>query len=377
MKMIPKLKKYISDKVFLWFEQPNRYLITDPLIYEIIKIYSTSENNTVFLDKVHHLTSLDIDQIDSIYRELDNQFKDFKKTNNPPNYLQVPFDIKQRKFSIIYDLGSTVVKVYYSNSKLKSFLHPPLAHLVVHNNDAEINTVFDVQIVNHCICFFQNKKFIQKFEKNEPHLLQGKFNIRLLSAIHNNTEQEWIASLHASSIASGEEAVLIIGKSGQGKSTFTSHLMASGYDFVADDLTPLKSNDLKVYPHPTGISIKQGAFESLHNKIPNFDRLPTTFKNVDKGNIKYIPPKTKITDYTKGYDVKKIVVIQYQPESTTSLKPIEFDEALNVLIPDSWISPHECHARQFMDWISQLEFFSLRYSKTTEAIKRFETILKP
>ena len=79
MKMIPKLKKYISDKVFLWFEQPNRYLITDPLIYEIIKIYSTSENNTVFLDKVHHLTSLDIDQIDSIYRELDNQFKDLKK----------------------------------------------------------------------------------------------------------------------------------------------------------------------------------------------------------------------------------------------------------------------------------------------------------
>jgi hypothetical protein len=44
---------------------------------------------------------------------------------------------------------------------------------------------------------------------------------------------------------------------------------------------------------------------------------------------------------------------------------------MEIFVPDSWISPEETHANDFMDWIESLSFYELTYSNTPEALEVF------
>ena len=69
-----------------------------------------------------------------------------------------------------------------------------------------------------------------------------------------------------------------------------------------------------------------------------------------------------------------MVSIHYKPESKTELKEIPFSEAMAVFVPDSWISPKETHAKEFMEWMVCLSFYELTYSNTTEALDVFSNL---
>lgn len=68
--------------------------------------------------------------------------------------------------------------------------------------------------------------------------------------------------------------------------------------------------------------------------------------------------------------------INYKPHSKTELKEIAFSEAMEIFLPDSWISPKKEHAKEFMNWIECLTFYELTYSNTEEAIKVFSKLFR-
>jgi hypothetical protein len=47
---------------------------------------------------------------------------------------------------------------------------------------------------------------------------------------------------------------------------------------------------------------------------------------------------------------------------------------MEIFVPDSWISPKEMHAKEFMMWIEQLSFYELTYSNTQEATEVFSKL---
>lgn len=373
--IVPKLKKKIFDKFMLWFEKSNQYMIVDSFVDALIEHYLNSENKNDFLQKASLSFDLEKNLLSNIHAELETNFKHLDLDSEDLEVSKLSLDKNQRKIECTYRIGQTIVKVFFSDEKVQELIHPQIAHTI--SNTASLNNtvVFDINFIDHHFYLYENETFVKAFTANNAHLLQGKFTMRLLCAIHQNTESEWIASLHASTIASHRDAVLIVGKSGQGKSTFTAHLMAAGYQLVADDLTPLKSNTQKVYPYPSGISIKKGAFSSLKHKISNFEELPEVFKSRDKGHIKYIPSINEIDDYQKGFNSKVVLLINYEPNAKTQLETIPFEKALNVVIADSWISPLEENAKQFMEWVGTLKYFELTYSNTDEAIGLFDQLL--
>ena len=374
--IVPKLKKKIFDKFMLWFEKSNQYMITDPFVDGLIEHYLDSKSKKDFVFKASLSFDLDENLLSNIHTELEANFKSLDLDSDNEEVQKLSLDKDQRKIECAYRIGQTVVKVFYSDEKVKELIHPQIAHTRIDVTDLNNPFIFDISFIGHHFYLYENETFVKAFTANNPHLLQGKFAMRLLCAIHHNSESEWIASLHASTVAFHDDAILIVGKSGQGKSTFTAHLMAAGYQLVADDLTPLKSNTQQVYPYPSGISIKKGAFGSLKHKISNFEELPEVFKSHEKGHIKYIPSINEIDNYQKGFNSKIVLLINYEPSATTQLETISFEKALNVIIVDSWISPLEENAKQFMDWVGTLKYFELTYSNTDEAIDLFNQLLK-
>lgn len=197
--------------------------------------------------------------------------------------------------------------------------------------------------------------------------------MQLLCVIHDKTENDWLGTIHASTVTNEKEAILVIGKSGKGKSTFTAHAMAAGLNLVADDFSPILAKNSHVYTYPGAISIKSGAFESLSKMIPGFDNLPLVFKGEEKGSVKFVVP-FQIERSTQSYPCQKMVSIHYKPKAKTSLKEIKFSEAMEIFVPDSWISPKEAHATEFIEWINGMSFYELTYSNTKEALDVFSKL---
>lgn len=151
--------------------------------------------------------------------------------------------------------------------------------------------------------------------------------------------------------------------------------MTAGMHLVADDFSAILAKNKHFYTYPGAISIKSGAFDSLSKIIPNFDQLPLVFKGQEKGSVKFVVPLQNLSA-KQSYPCKKMVSICYKPQSKTELKEIAFSKAMEIFVPDSWISPKEIHAKAFMNWIEQLSFFELTYSNTQEALEVFSKLFK-
>lgn len=67
------------------------------------------------------------------------------------------------------------------------------------------------------------------------------------------------AILHGAAVGAGGRALLILGDSGQGKSTLAQGLVDAGCGFLADDHLPLATDGRHLLAFPTGSAVKQGA----------------------------------------------------------------------------------------------------------------------
>ncbi|NNK83045.1 MAG: hypothetical protein HKO92_07965 [Flavobacteriaceae bacterium] len=259
--------------------------------------------------------------------------------------------------------------------KLKSIIHPQLEHLEIQEPIAPITSVFDIYKEDDQLLLFKDYNFIGNYSVNNYHLLQGKFAMELLCSINENNESDWLGTFHASTVKKNNKGIMLIGDSGSGKSTFTALMMSNGFNLVADDISPILANDLKVYPYPAGVSIKSGAFKTLNTIIPDFKLLKEVYVNPYKGYVKYIPSRN--TDYIKqGTDSNTLIHINYKPNSKTIIEPFDLNEALQILIPESWLESSKTNAKRFMEWLKQLNCYKLTYSNYKEAINLVSELIE-
>jgi hypothetical protein len=369
------LYKTAEEKTIVWVENSNEYVVlentTADIIKEISKGISIHEIAETLSKKL--LTPLK-ETLDFI---LDIEKRFFEPKNSmKSDLLDVYKDIKTPKsFEFVkhYKVNNVVFKVSYFSEEELSHVHPKFAHLVVENT-VRFDYEFDVFIDNHFIILMVEKKLIGAWDKKNIHFFQGKFSMELIQKIHQKEENEWMGVFHASAISNEEKSILLLGDSGNGKSTSLALLQANDFTCLADDFVPMDIDKKEVYSFPAAISIKKNSLQTL---LPIYPELKTTaeyyFKRLNK-TVRYLKPNN--TNYFKHLPCNDLVFIKYEKGADLICEKISKINALEQLIPDSWLSPKKENAQLFLDWFDTLHCYQLTYSKNEEMIEAVSKIFK-
>jgi len=369
--LAPVEQLLIGDFWVLWYEQSNTYSIVNTEFKLLLDEYLVSESKTQFLN--------------SLYLEEDKELQN-KITENLFSYLQdcnspysipttsnsISLDKTQRYISKQYTFKNKTIQVHYCSELVSKTIHPSISHYC-NNSKSKVDVIFDIYLKEDHLHLFKNEELISYVPKKDYHYIQGKFIMQLLCELHDKKEDDWIGSLHGSTITDENNAILFIGKSGKGKSTLCALLANTDLKLLADDVSPLHSKDQNIYYNPSAISIKQGAFKLLNPLVNNFDKLPIVNFNKTKGNLKYLPCTKPKQNY---YPCRTIILVNYKPESKTLLEPVSIKTILETIIEDSWLSPKAKHAKQFLNWLKNMKLYQLTYSDTTCVTKEVSNLFK-
>lgn len=371
----PKHITQLSNSWVLWFEAPNQYLVISNSTKGLLDIFLHSESEQDFEKRLK--ASLNHSQKNSkaYYTEL-SEFLNAANTSPKLDATDHQIGMPMLNTSYIvetYGFGKISLAVNYGSVAIQNLIHPQWAHATVLEGEIA-SAVFDILQMDHHLYLFRNKTYIGHYAVTDYHLLQGQFALQLINSLYNKTESEWIATFHASTVCNDKEAIMIIGDSGNGKSTLAAVLMANGLDVLADDFSPLSAENQELYRFPSGISIKEGAFSTLKPMFQDFEQFPiytSTSKNV---KIKYIPPMADFGKAASHFPCKKIVMVNYDANAKSEMKTIRIEQVLETLIPESWLSPLASNSKLFLDWLKEVSCYELTYSDNGIAVSQFKKL---
>lgn len=362
------ITKKIENKTIVWFENSNQYLVLEDLAAEVInkrqkgeelkQIAATLENELQipFEKAIDFIIDLDEKIIKPNLEPKPKVFSN-KKNYTTPNHFE---------FEKFYAVNDKIIKVLFSNEFELSLIHPKFAHLEVAIN----STIdFNFQIFNHGghTYLLLNETLIGSWRLKDIHYFQGKFSMKLIECIYNKLEEKWMGVFHASAIGKNNQSILVLGDSGNGKSTSLSLLQAHGFHCIADDFVPIDDSK-KVHAFPAGISIKKTSLDVL---LPYYPELISSaeyhYKRLNK-TVRYLPPSA--IDYNNSSLCKALLFIKYNKEVDFEMKKISNISAFQKLIPDSWISQNPKNVSIFLDWFSSLPCYQLTYSDNKKMISK-------
>lgn len=365
--------KELEQKSVVWFQPSNQYLILEPTTASIVKGISEKKDIKKMASDLE--SELDIPFEKAIDFILDLEEKIVK----PNTEIDVQPSLNRKNYSLPKNFGYTkhyvindkTFKVKFSNEFEVSLIHPKFAHLEIPS----------VSRTDHNLLVFNNGNYtylvmddelIGSWSKKEIHYFQGKFSMKIIESIYEKLEEKWIGVFHASALSHGESSVMILGDSGNGKSTSLALLQAHGFNCVADDFVPI-DNEEAVHSFPAGISIKKNSLPIL---LPLYPELETSaeyhYKRLNK-IVRYLPPKNIAYDTT--YPCNALIFIKYDTYVEFNLDQISSEEAFQYLVPDSWISQNPDNVTIFLDWFSSLPCYQLTYSNNKKMIETVGRIL--
>lgn len=371
--MSPKYIQPIDkETIILWFQSTNRYIVISETLLTLLNLFLSVENKSAFKNVIHKTLDIQEDACEAIYKDISNLLDDANKVSETHFTQEDTIKIPKTTIERFYNFRRKNININFESTTIEGLIHPQIAHHSI-SKVSDYETTFDMFKMNDDLYLYKDKTYIGHYSTSTFHLLQGKFALELTNVIHDKQIEDWVATFHASTVTNGTEAIMIIGDSGNGKSTLSALLMAHGLDVLADDFTPLHK-DMNLYRYPAAISIKKGAFNVLKTQIQNFESLKTITNGPKKVNLKYLAPISEFEKSEAYMPCQKIVYVKFDASKTSTLKEISTGNILETLIPDSWISPNEHHALQFINWLKQLRCFELNYSDTDFAITKFKRL---
>ena len=373
--MADYLVKEVEGKRWLWFKNTNNYLQLEEGVFQVFEqlqkgksieeVEIWCENNFQLSeddakDAVEDIRSLTAEQMNGDPKPHDDGSLDSEIP--VPNHF---FSSKTYRFNGIYFSFS------YGDAKIETMFHPLFAHLEA--NEAKVNShdlkLFfsdDVYILN------LDGQFIGSWMKKEDHVFKGQVFMALLNHAYAKSEKDWLGVLHASAVGDDESSVLFLGDSGNGKSTASAIVLASGLSLVADDFVPIDTRG-QVLAFPAAISVKKQALEFLSKRFPELLNAKEYELKAMNKTVRYLAPK--IITNKPSRKVKALVFIQFTKEVDFELTEMDKHKAFQHLVVDAWLSPEEENARFFLDWIADLPSYRLRYSNNEKMIAAVNKLL--
>jgi hypothetical protein len=369
----PIIVKNLANKSIVWFQNSNQYLVLEPLAASIVK--DISQNKELKEIAAELEKELDVPFEKAIDFVIDLEEKIVKpnleaitKENQPQKNYELPPSFEVTKS---YAINSKCFTVHFSNEFEVSLIHPKFAHLET-SNDHDADHMMKVFTNGNHTFFLMDEELIGSWSQKDIHYFQGKFSMKIIERIYDKPEENWMGVFHASAVGNKENLILVLGDSGNGKSTSLALLQAHGFHCIADDFVPI-DHQKNVHSFPAGISIKKNSLQTLLSYYPELENSAEFhYKRLNKV-VRYLPPSN--INYQQKYPCKALIFIKYDKNIDFEFEEITPVEAFQNLIPDSWISQESENVAIFLDWFSSLPCYQLTYAINKKMIDKVGSIL--
>jgi hypothetical protein len=367
------IRQSIEDKSIIWFSNTNQYLVLEHKTADILdQLHQENSHEEIAkqlsedLD-VHYDEALKfVHQIDSDLYKPNSAIKNIEL--DPSNSYSSP------KFTVAkyYQIHDWSFSIEFQSEFEQYLVHPKFAHLEVSKTSTP-NTTFKVFTENDITYLLINDQLIGSWHRKNIHYFQGKLSMYIVQFMHDKPEDDWMGIFHASGLGNDQKSLLLLGDSGNGKSTSLALLQASGLTCLADDFVPMDIEKKHVYTFPSAISIKKNSLKTL---LPFYPELEHTaeyhFKRLNK-IVRFLPPNIKEPNFS--LPCNDLVFIKYQKDSDLQFNKIANITAFEQLIPDSWISSKSNNVEIFLDWFATANCYQLTYSNNTKMVETIKNLL--
>lgn len=371
--LAPKHVSRIGNSAILWFEANNQYVIISNSLETLFEAYFASATEEDFIKLLHGNLNISRQQAEVYHSEITESLITSNSIPDPKIIKSEILLIPEKNIKMTYNFGQKTIAINYGSEKIKDLIHPQWIHAVIPKSNTTTCS-FHIFKDKDILYLLKDHAYVGHYPISDYHLLQGQFAVELINIFYDKEESDWIATFHASTVCNDKEAIMIIGDSGNGKSTLSAVLMANGIDVLCDDFTPLSAVNKKVYRFPSGISVKEGAFEILDTIYPDFEDFPMYSSSSKRVKVKYIPPIKNFATAISNVPCKKIVYVNYDAQRESEIKEVSTEQILSTLIPESWLSPLASNSKLFLNWLKDLQCYELNYSDNTFAISQFNRL---
>lgn len=357
--------KKIEQKSVVWFLNSNQYLIVENIVAQLFQLLEKQASKLELISYIVQKINVPEEQAQHFLSDTEVLYntlhKKSKKQNNKeatiPSFFQV---------SKYYQYNDITFQIDYASEYEMYLVHPKFAHFEI-TEKTILNTSYHYQIFTEgkTIYFYINQELVGSWPKNEVHFFQGKCSMKLVEQLYQKPEEEWLGVFHASAITDGNSSILLLGDSGNGKSTALALLQAHGLHCLADDFVPIAASTQKAHHFPAAISIKKNSLSTL---LPIYPELSTSaeyhFKRLGK-IVRYLPPKTS---KIKQASCKALIFIKYDEKIDLKVEKLSNLAALEQLIPDSWLSSVPENVKNFLNWFEHLPCYQLTYGNNAKML---------
>ncbi|GGG60058.1 hypothetical protein [Bizionia arctica] len=372
LSLAPSLIREIHGVTILWFKNSNKYILLNDLNYSLLSSFIKSKDDSEFHFFINTLDNFPSTLSNKLYSEFEQLLNSLNVVQSDLNTIEFTGFSDTNYISVFYKIKDLVIKVCYQSQFEKDIIHPQFSYLELKDPNLRSNFTFYIKNNNETLHLFKNKIHLGTYNQSDYHLLQGKFAMELLCGLTHTIEDDWLGTFHASTISNSKEAIMLVGESGKGKSTLATLLMANGFNLIADDFTPILAKSQKINPYPSAISMKNGSFRLLDSLSEKIEFKANSLSHIKKGDLKYVSP---INTIEEPISCNKIILVAYSPEAETKLDIISAEEILNILIPDSWLSPIAENAAYFLDWLETCHFYKLTYSDSNSVVLKIKSLI--
>lgn len=363
------IKKHLEKSIIVWLSGFNKYILVQAPTDVLFEWFESGLSKDEILTKAKEELGLQADFSRNLIGQITLAYENFRKEKSLDGK-KTPITNSEKKIyhhKRFYRISGKNFFFEYENKNLEFLIHPKFAHLEEEGLKT-IDSHFQLFTENKLSKLVVNNYLICEWQDHEINYLAGNVSMQILQAIHAKEESNWMATFHAAGISNGKEGIMVLGDSGNGKSTLSAILMANGYQILADDFLPFDANTKKMCYFPAALSIKKGSYTTVSENFPEIGQA-SEYHYPSMGKIvKYLSNNSYQTNPPGDVPCKALIFVQYDKNTVLEFKSLKKEQAFQKLVPDSWISPEQKNAQVFLQWFSELPCYQLTYSDNTKML---------
>jgi len=182
--------------------------------------------------------------------------------------------------------------------------------------------------------------------------------------------------LHAGTVAFGEQAMIMPGTPGSGKSTLSAALHLRGARLLSDEFGLLRPEVCDLLPMPRGIPLKNASIEAILEFDPAAPLGPT-YPKTRKGRVRHLRPdhESQIQQHVTAVP-RWLVFPKYRAGAKEALAPLGKSEAFRQLASNcfNYTLLGETSFRAVTQLIGQMDCYTFNFSNLERAVAQLTTL---
>ncbi len=237
------------------------------------------------------------------------------------------------------------------------------------NGDGPADTVFRIEVSERSPRWYHIlRDATTQFQTDRLEDVLPYLEWALIKAAIEELGQRYLL-LHAGAVAYAGAGLVLPAESGSGKTTLTGALIASGFEYLGDEVAPMHLDTLKVASFPRSLCLKQGGRGALLSLFPELmARVPQ--RRFSGESVWYLRPGDEVW-CSMPVPIRYVVLPRYELDGQTELLPVPRSQAVQHLLMQSFngrtLGVRGVAAASAM--LQGAECYSLTFGNLSEAVQ--------